>query len=183
MLETFRQNQEHLTSLRSLASPIREQHMALSTANAYLDRQEEALDVKKASGILSLVDYERDKALFLTLKKGLQNPLADHKESFEDYYSVLEEIFVKEQDALSDLEHAILASLALAYELEEKALPDELPVLSLTTDLTKQKTAAEFLSRFPNLPFHRWCSRLLFGSREAALKEEIYALQKEENLS
>ena len=81
------------------------------------------------------------------------------------------------------MEHAILASLAFAYELEEKALPDELPVLSLTTDLTKQKTAAEFLSRFPNLPFHRWCSRLLFGSREAALKEEIYALQKEENLS
>lgn len=47
ILETFRQNQEHLTSLRSLASPIKEQHMALSTANAYLDRQEEPLTSKK----------------------------------------------------------------------------------------------------------------------------------------
>ncbi|MDO5425356.1 MAG: MoxR family ATPase [Eubacteriales bacterium] len=179
LFRQFRQEQNRLKRLLELMTPLRDQKLTLPEMEQYLAHQEEALCIRKQNGLLSLAESELETELLTFLKKALLRAKSLQANAFEKVYPILKEQFQVPRTALSAQAENLLHRVEKGYQLLESTLPDETAVLYLTTDLSKNEDAVDFLFRYPCEAYQAWCSRLLLSEREDSLRRSIQALQDE----
>ncbi|MDY3919580.1 MAG: AAA family ATPase [Candidatus Limivivens sp.] len=176
LLEQFHRDQDRLKRLSELLEPLYEQRMTVPEMETSISHLEEALRIRREKGLLSIPESEKETELLTFLKKGILRLKAQQLTSFQDAKPALKEYAELPQKALEAQAQKLLSELKRGYRLLEAALPDETAVLCLTTDLSKNAMAAEFLTCYSCHAYESWCSRLLLSSREASLRDSIQKL-------
>lgn len=144
----------------------------------FIRSREQSLNIKVRAELISEKNLkkeewvqERLKEYSLTLKK-------EHRHGADEEFSRIRELFSNEIGKRKSTSETIVRELERAFAYVEECFGDAQEMVLLVSGLTRNRRAAEFLSRYESVPYLKYSEKLLYRKQEKELQRACRELME-----
>ena len=176
LFRNFQDWKKEKTSLQKYRELLNDWHRSGNDLDEFCKIRLESLGVRRDKGLISIPQADWEQKILENLEN-LALQFRTSKIMPEDYSPRIRIFYQNMIDSFQKQTSRISGILANAYELVKDCSVPDPALLYLTTDLSKNKRAVEFLSEHPCPWYLSLCDKLLISQKEEELKQAIRNLE------
>ena len=162
-----------MTALHDTLKQIRAALLREETLDEIIIQRKQALKVKLENHLISSADYEQNEQITKILESCLVETRKKRVNDPQKNLAILRDALSDEVDNRKNLAAQTSLALENGYRFASEAFEDGPELLFLTSDLSHNPKAVQFISTFGCEPYFHYSEQLMFQEKRQTLLREI----------
>ena len=171
--QQFQKEDQFTTALHDTLKQIRAALLREETLDEIIIQRKQALKVKLENHLISSADYEQNEQITKILESCLVETRKKRVNDPQKNLAILRDALSDEVDNRKNLAAQTSLALENGYRFASEAFEDGPELLFLTSDLSHNPKAVQFISTFGCEPYFHYSEQLMFQEKRQTLLREI----------
>ena len=173
IFQRFQKEDQFTIELHDALKQLRASLLRGETLDEIITQRKQALKVKLANHLISSADCDQNEQITEILESCLIEARKKRANDPEKILGILRDALSDEVDIRKDLATQTSLALENGYRFASEAFEDGPELLFLTSDLSHNPKAVQFISTFGCEPYFHYSEQLMFQEKRQTLLREI----------